>query len=122
MVDIGNWTTKEDIEMKAGSGMSTASFGTSSMILSAAQAEGVLNTATRFDWAANTSSITSASFTGMLNNVVASLVGVDAVSHDMSGYPSRIVAEDKINILRDSVLRDLSILRDIKTQEFIGAK
>ena len=41
------------------------------------------------------------------------------ISWDMSGFTSRIEAEDMINILRDIALRNISILRDKKTQDFI---
>ena len=36
-----------------------------------------------------------------------------------ANYPSRIHAEDMINVLRDAALRGISILRDKKTQSFI---
>jgi hypothetical protein len=37
----------------------------------------------------------------------------------MSGFTSRVEAEDMINILRDGALRGLSILRDKKAQQFL---
>jgi hypothetical protein len=38
----------------------------------------------------------------------------------MSGYTSRVEAEDMINVLRDASLRGLSILKDKKSQDFIN--
>ena len=37
----------------------------------------------------------------------------------MSGFTSRVEAEDMINILRDKALFAISILRDKKVQKFI---
>ncbi len=37
----------------------------------------------------------------------------------MSGFSTRIEAEDMINVLRDRALHNISILRDKKTQAFV---
>jgi hypothetical protein len=37
----------------------------------------------------------------------------------MSGYTSRIEAEDLINVLRDAALRGLALLKDKKITDFI---
>lgn len=57
----------------------------------------------------------------ILEDVVARLAAIDAIAYDMSGYTSRIEAEDLVNIHRDGALRGLSILRDKKAQDFINA-
>jgi len=38
----------------------------------------------------------------------------------LSGYTTRIEAEDMINILRDAALRGLSIIRDKKVVDFFN--
>jgi len=127
MGKIGNITTQEEIEMKAGIGMNTTAvtgFTPARMSASALNAESILNAATRFNYVDGVTSgaITGSAFTGILSNIVSSLTAIDAVKWDFSNYQNRIIAEDTINILRDSALRDISILRDIKTQEWIGSK
>jgi len=57
----------------------------------------------------------------ILSDFCSSFVAIEAISYDMSGYTSRIEAEDMINILRDSSLRSLSLLRDKKQQKFINS-
>jgi hypothetical protein len=37
----------------------------------------------------------------------------------MSGYNSRVEAEDLINVLRDAALRNLALLKDKKHTDFI---
>jgi hypothetical protein len=55
----------------------------------------------------------------IFSDVVSSLVAIQGIMYDMSGYTSRTEAEDMINILRDGILRNMSILRDKKNQVFI---
>ncbi len=55
-----------------------------------------------------------------LNEVASNIGGMYCIIYDMSGYTSRIEAEDMINVLRDGALRGLSILRDKKTTDFIN--
>ena len=55
----------------------------------------------------------------ILKEVASNLAAIYCIQYDMSGFTSRVEAEDMINILRDGALRGLSILRDKKTQEFI---
>ena len=68
---------------------------------------------------ADTTSTLSASVRGILIDTGACLAAIEGISFDMSGFTSRVEAEDMINVLRDIALRNLSILRDKKTQEFM---
>jgi len=55
----------------------------------------------------------------ILKEVTSCLCAINVIMWDMSGYNSRTEAEDMINVLRDTALRDLSILRDKKNQDFM---
>lgn len=55
----------------------------------------------------------------ILSDVTSSLAAISAIEYDMSGFTSRVEAEDMINVLRDSALRGLAILRDKKNQDFL---
>ena len=57
---------------------------------------------------------------GILKEVASDIAAIYVIQYDMSGFTSRIEAEDMINILRDAALRGLSILRDKKVQDFIN--
>ncbi len=104
--------------MKAGSGYSLAFDG--HMASGIQMAEGVINTLTRFDWNSGLSAGTLGSpGIGILGDACSSLVAIDAIQFDMTGYPSRIIAEDMINVNRDIALRNLAILRDKKNQDFL---
>jgi len=57
----------------------------------------------------------------ILEDVCSSLAAIYAINYDMSGYTSRVEAEDMVNLLRDSALRGLGLLRDKKTsQDFVN--
>ena len=56
----------------------------------------------------------------IVNDVCSNMVGIQLVTYDMSGYSSRVEAEDIINVLRDAKLMGLSILRDKKAQDYIN--
>ena len=84
--------------------------------------EAVINVFTRFDWsAADTASTLNASVRGILIDTGASLAAIQGITWDMSGFTSRIEAEDMINVLRDAALRGLSVLRDKKVEDFMVA-
>jgi len=55
----------------------------------------------------------------VLTQAASNLAAIYAISYDMSGFTTRGEAEDMINILRDSALRGMSILRDKKQQKFL---
>ena len=85
------------------------------------QAESVINMISRKVFAADTSAFTALPVTTkhMLTEVASDLAAIYAIQFDMSGYSSRIEAEDMINILRDASLRELSLLRDQKQKDFL---
>ena len=83
------------------------------------QAEGLINSVCRYNFTANYS-LLSGAVREILQEVASNLAGIYLIEYDMSGYTSRVEAEDNINILRDATLRGLSLLRDKKVQDFIN--
>ena len=83
------------------------------------QAEGVINTACRYNFTDNYASLNN-DVKKILEDAASNLAAIYAICYDMSGYTSRVEAEDMINVLRDAALRDISILRDKKSQDFIN--
>ena len=89
------------------------------------QAESLINCACRVVFAADTTAFAALN-TGtqyLLTEVASNLVAMYGLTYKPTGEDgemSRIEFEDRINIMRDAVLRGLSILRDKKTQTFMG--
>jgi len=103
---------------KAGAKASAVSVTGPYTLQYAQEVEGFINSATRYDWTAAYGSLND-TIKGFLQDVAACLAAIYVIQYDMSGFTSRIEAEDMINILRDSAMRGLSILRDKKTQDFM---
>lgn len=88
------------------------------------QGEGLVNCACRKVFAADSTAFAALSTTvsGLLSEAVSNFVGIYGLTLKPSGEDgamNRIEFEDRINILRDGLLRALSILRDKKTQDFL---
>jgi hypothetical protein len=62
------------------------------------EAEGIICGLARYDFVTNYSSLTAIA-KEMLREAAACLAAIAVISYDMSGYTSRIEAEDMINIL-----------------------
>lgn len=111
-------TTEAEIEQKSGAGVS-ATFDTTMMTAANLRAESTVNAVCRYNFSDDYAAL-NADVKGILSDVCSSLVAIEAISYDMSGYTTRTEAEDMINILRDGALRGLSLLRDKKVQDFMN--
>jgi len=118
MADTGIFATTAEVERKCGAKVSTVSKAEAYVNDYMTQAESLINTITRFNWSDAYSGL-NADTKGILKEVSSNLAAIYAIQYDMSGFTSRIEAEDMINILRDAALRGLSVLRDKKAKEFI---
>ena len=119
MADTGIFCTTAEVERKAGANCSATSKAEAYTNDYVAQAESIINTMCRYNFSDNYSTL-NADTKQILKQVASDLAAIYVISYDMSGFTSRIEAEDMINILRDSALRGLSILRDKKQQRFIN--
>ena len=82
------------------------------------QAEATCAVISRHDWVTTSAAILT-NAKPLIEETVTALAAIEAVKYDMVGYTTRIEAEDIINVLRDSALRGLSLLRDQKGVKFI---
>ena len=119
MVDEGIFATTAEVERKAGTNASATSKAEAYVNDYMTQAESLINSIVRFNFS-DTYSTLNVDTKGILKEVASNLAAIYVISYDMSGFTSRIEAEDMINILRDAALRGLSILRDKKVKEFIA--
>ena len=109
-------TTEAEIQQKSGTNVNTA-YDTTAMENAELRGIAILNTLTRYNWVDNLP--TNNDVKPILSDFVSSFVAIEAITYDMSDYSSRSEAESMITILRDGMLRNLSILRDKKQQDFI---
>jgi len=112
-------TTEAEIQQKSGANVNVA-FNTTMMTASNLRAESIINCICRYNFS-DTFSTLNIDVKQILSDFCSSFVAIEAISYDLSGYTSRIEAEDIINIQRDTMLRAMSILRDQKVVTFINA-
>jgi len=121
MADAGQFAQDADILLRVGTNASATVKAAGWFDKIILDVEAVINCVTRFDWSTEDAATTlNATVRGILVETSACLAAIEGISWDMAGFTSRIEAEDMINILRDISLRNISILRDKKTQDFIN--
>lgn len=82
--------------------------------------EAIINCASVFDFStADDGATITASVRGILIDTGACLAAIEGIIFDMSGFTSRIEAEDMINVLRDRALFNMAILKDKNVQAFV---
>ena len=118
MADTGIFCTTAEVIWKAGAGANTAIATAVPINNFVTQAESTINTFCRYNFSDAYGALDT-DVKGILKEVASNLAAIYVIQYDLSGYTSRIEAEDMINVLRDGLLRGLSILRDKKNQDFM---
>lgn len=118
MADTGIFATTAEVQYKAGANASATSKAEAYINSYMTQVEAQINSTCRYNFSDTYSSL-NVDTKGILKEIASNLAAIYVISYDMSGFTSRIEAEDMINILRDAALRGLKILRDKKSVDFI---
>ncbi len=116
---VGIMCTEAEIDQRSGEGVS-ANFTSDMKTAACLAAESTVNVLGRHNFSDSWGTL-NVDVKYLLTDIVASQVAMQAILYSLAGYSSRIAAEDAINVLRDVVLRGLSILRDKKAQDFVNA-
>ena len=119
MADTGIFCTTAEVERKAGANCSAVSKAEAYTNDYVAQAESLINSICRYNFSDNYATLNE-DVRDILKEIASDIAAIYVIAYDMSGFTSRIEAEDMINILRDAALRALSLLRDKKTQDLIN--
>ena len=120
MANAGQFAQDADILLRVGTGASATVKAAGFFDTIILDVEALINCATRFDWSAlDTTATMNASIRGILVDTSAVLAAITGVTWDMSGYTSRIEAEDVINVLRDRALQNIQFLKNPNVQTFM---
>ena len=111
-------TTEAEIQQKSGANVNIA-FDTTMMEAANLRAESIINCVCKNNFS-DSFATDNIDVKQILSDFCSSFVAIEAISYDMSGYTSRIEAEDMINVLRDGMLRSMSILRNQNVVTFIN--
>lgn len=119
MADVGIYTKNADIQAEAGINANATAKAIAATDVYVLNVEAVINSLSRYNWSDAFATGLNADVKGILTETGACLCANKVIKAEMSGYTSRIEAEDMINVNRDTALRNLQILRDKKVQLFI---
>ena len=111
--------TTADVARYAGLGASATSKAEAYVLVYGAGAEAYMNCASRHNWSDETGSANYADVSKILQECQAKLIAIDVINYDFSGYPTRIIAEDMINLLWARVKQLIKILELQATVEFM---
>jgi len=118
IVYTGIFATLLQVQYKAGSGAS-ATANTEAYINSfMTEAESYINAKCRFNFS-DVYSTLNADTKGILQEASSCIAGNYVIQYDMSGFSSRIEAEDMINVNRDRYMAAIQLLGDKKVTDFV---
>lgn len=118
MADTGILATTAQIQYKAGAGASSTSKAEAYTNIYVAMAEGVINTMTNKNWCDAYGTLNT-DVKGILADAASSLAAMYVIQYDMSGFSSKAEAETMLNVLRDSFVRDVEILKLEANKDFV---
>jgi hypothetical protein len=118
MVDTGIFASNAQVARKAGANVNTTSIGSDYTNQYLSEAESYINSVCRFNFSDVYDSLNDDT-KKILQECASNIAAIYSITYDLSGYTSRIEAEDMINVLRDAYLRDLQVLRDKKVSDFV---
>ena len=121
MAYTGIMASEVQIKEKAGTGANATATGEIYLSNFAAQAESFINVATGFNWCDSFATINN-DFKRILIEATSNLAAVYVINWDMSGYTSRIEAEDMVNILLYRFNECIKVLKEVGTKRFMGVE
>ena len=124
MADNGIFCTQAEMLMKAGASVSsvvTAAVDTTFVYSNSfiSQAESTINCDARYNFSDHYATL-NVDVKEILKQTASDLAAMYCIQYDMSGFSSRYEAETMLDLLRDSALRGLGLLRDQKVVTFIN--
>jgi len=114
---MGNFITSGAAIHKAGTNVSQA-MGEAALNEWISGAECYINVSTGKNWSDNFATLND-DVKHILSDTAANIAGANCVAWDMSGYTSRIEAEDIINVLLFRANQNIKILKELGTKKFM---
>ncbi len=121
MVEAGIYTTNALVAYKIGANASATSKAEAHTNEYIAQAEAYINVVTRRIWAIDTAAFAAlnAQVSKLLSEAASNLAAIYVIQFDMSGFTTRIEAEDMINTLWARFNQCIGLLMDQKSIDFM---
>ena len=123
MVEAGIYTTNALVEYKIGANASAVSKTEAYTNEYIAQAEAYINVITEKIWAVDTAAFAAlnAQVSKLLSEAASNLAAIYVIQYDMSGFTTRIEAEDMINILFARFVQCIELLKQQSAIDFLNS-
>ena len=118
MVDTGIFCTTAEVQRKSGANASIVSNVEAYINDFVTQAESEINSLTRKNWS-DVYSTLDVDVKSLLKAAASNLAAMYVIQYDMSGFSSAVEAQTMLDVLYNSYLRALGILKDKNVQTFI---
>ena len=109
----------EDVQTKVGANASTISNVTSHIQQYVEDIQAYINVYCRFNFNDAYSGLNQ-DVQALLRQVTTDLSAIYVINYDLSGFTAHEQIEDRINVLRDSAMRGLAVLREQANKDFIN--
>lgn len=118
MAHEGIFATKAECDAKAGANVDVAGWIEANINDWCAQSESYINTLCRYNFSDNYGTLNE-DVKMLLSEASSNLVAIYGIMYNMSGYTSRIEAEDMVNLLWARFQQCIDLLKDQKSVTFI---
>ena len=112
------FATTAEVARKAGANASATSVASAYVDDYMTQAESYINVTTGYNWSDAYAGL-DVDVKGILKEAASNLAAIYVIQYDMSGFTSRIEAEDMINVLFARFVQCMDILTDLGTEKFM---
>ena len=120
MAFTGITATEAQIDQKSGANVSD-SFTDTMKTQALLMAESRLNVLTKFNWSDWFALSPDVDLKSVVTNITASMVAMDAINFDMSGFISRTEAQTKLDVLDDVVKEGIGLLKEQDKKNWVEA-
>jgi hypothetical protein len=117
----GIFATTAEVQRKAGANASATSVAEAYVNDYMTQVESFINAFTRYNWSDAYTTL-NADVKGILKECASNLAAMYVIDYDMSGFTTRLEAENMINVLWNRAQECLALLKDEEVRRFmVGA-
>ena len=117
MAYTGIFTTEAEADFKAGANVSTSITEAQKNAI-AAQIESRINVEAKTNYSDSYSTLNN-DVKQLLSEIASNLMAIYMISYDMSGFTSRVEAEDMVTILKTQAEEGIKLLREHTKNKFI---
>ncbi len=111
------FTTVAVIAYYCGAGASATSKAEAYVLAYGLGAESFINVTTMYNWSDAYGTL-NVDVKSLLSDIQARLIAIDVINYDYSGFPSRVVAEDMINVHYQRAMDGLKVLGEHAKAKF----